>query len=137
MRGTRRALSCLTALAISVTMLAGCREPGTAADTGTGGPSAAVSGSMTRDEACAKAIAEAVWVPDSLSKDKIAEVIHRKITLFQQLSDGTKDKELVPVLTTIAESYLQLQRDRLHEALMVVDLVKAIAGHVEALNAVC
>ena len=117
---------CVTLAAVLV--VAGCAEVGEAADS--------ASAAVDRASVCAEALGLADLNP-LVDKERLQQRAEDKERRLRELADNVADEDVKASLLGLADSYLQVQKERLDDAGVVARWVKRNTERLDNLRVAC
>lgn len=115
-------------LLAGVVLLAGCAEVGSAVD----------QANSAKDKAsvCAEALGLADLNP-LVDPDKLKARAADKERRLRELAGGVSDQDVKSSLLTLADSYLEVQKERVDDLTVVANWAKRNADRIDALRSAC
>lgn len=115
-------------LLAAATVLAGCAQVGEAADQ--------VGGATNRATVCAEALGIADLNP-LVNPDKLKARAADKAERLRELANNVSDNDVKRSLLTMADSYIEVQKEHVEDLTVVANWAKRNAAHLDALRKAC
>jgi hypothetical protein len=109
-------------------MLAGCAEVGSTVEQ--------ASGAVDKASVCAEALGLADLNP-LVDPDKLKERAADKERRLRELANDVSDRDVKNALFTMADSYLEVQRERIDDLTVIADWAKRNTARLDALRQAC
>jgi hypothetical protein len=126
--GARRSVVLLAVSVVAVLPLAGCAEVNTAVDE--------ASSATDKAKVCAEALGLADLNP-LVDPEKLKARAEDKERRLRELADGVADQDVKASLLTMADSYVEVQKERIDDLSVVAAWAERNAAHVDALRDAC
>jgi hypothetical protein len=123
-----RTLAALLVAVIAALSLAGCAEVDSAVDE--------ASGAKDKAAVCAEALGLADLNP-LVDPEKLRQRADDKERRLRELADNVADQDVQASLLTMADSYVEVQKERFEDLSVVTAWAKRNAEHIDALRAAC
>ncbi|HEV7648607.1 MAG TPA: hypothetical protein VGP26_10625 [Actinophytocola sp.] len=126
--GVRKTVILFALLLALLPTLAGCDEVGSAVDE--------ASSATDRAQVCAEALGLADLNP-LVDPERLAQRAEDKEQRLRELADDVADQDVKSTLLTMADSYVEVQKERFDDLSVVTAWAKRNAAHVDALRTAC